>query len=169
MVLSIYTRLYIAVWERVGLRVNLRASSLGSSIFDLNPPMVVYIFTRLTHHAYKVANCNSGLPVVGCEIPWKDNSLISRQIGDFSIYPARACLFSGKPGESFWINPIFLSGALVLINRRVNSGEPGETGTGGGCDKYEKSASFLFEVSCSQRRVPDLPTTNPNLFTWRAE
>jgi len=40
-----------------------------------------------------------------------------------------------------------------LINRRVNSGEPGETGRGGGRKKIKKSASFLFEVSCSQRRV----------------
>jgi len=39
-----------------------------------------------------------------------------------------------------------------LINRRVNSGEPGETGTGGRTKQIEKSASFLFEVSCSQRR-----------------
>ena len=36
--------------------------------------------------------------VVGCKIPCKENSLISPGIGDFSIYPARACLFSGKPG-----------------------------------------------------------------------
>ena len=39
-----------------------------------------------------------GQAVVGCKIPWKENSLISRGIGDFSIYPARARLFSGKPG-----------------------------------------------------------------------
>jgi len=36
--------------------------------------------------------------VVGCKISWKENSLISRGIGDFSIYPARARLFGGKPG-----------------------------------------------------------------------
>ena len=39
-----------------------------------------------------------GRHVVGCKIPRKENSLISRGIGDFSIYPARARLFSGKPG-----------------------------------------------------------------------
>jgi len=38
------------------------------------------------------------LDVVGCKISRKENSLISRGIGDFLNYPARACLFSGIPG-----------------------------------------------------------------------
>jgi len=46
----------------------------------------------------RVLVCGVVLVVVGCKIPCKENSLISRGIGDFSIYPARACLFSGKPG-----------------------------------------------------------------------
>ena len=39
-----------------------------------------------------------------------------------------------------------------MINHRVNLGEPGEIGRGGGAKKFKKSASFIFEVSCSQRR-----------------
>jgi len=75
---------------------------------------------------------------------------LKRKLVDFSsnrrfFYLPGACLpFSGKPGYSFLINPIFLSGALVLINRRVNSGEPGETGTGGAHKSNRKIGEFSF-------------------------
>jgi len=92
--------------------------------------------------------------VVGCKIPCKENSLISRGIGDFSIYPARACLFSGQPGKKVAIYPIFFIRSACFdpssSQPRVNPGKQ-EGGGGGGRDK-EKSATFLFEVSCSQRR-----------------
>jgi len=39
--------------------------------------------------------------------------------------------FRVNPAKVFFINPIFLSGALDLINRRVNSGEPGKQERGG--------------------------------------
>jgi len=61
--------------------------------------------------------------VAGCKLPWKENSLISRGIGDFVIYLARAPLFFGSIRLNVSINPkFFLSGAPVLINRRVNLG-----------------------------------------------
>jgi len=48
------------------------------------------------------------------------------------------------------INPFFLSGAPVLIHRRVNIGST-RGNRKGGSEKNQTSASFLFEVSCSQR------------------
>jgi len=64
--------------------------------------------------------------------------LISRGIGDISIYPARACLFSGKPGEKFQSTQFLKSGALVLLIVGSSSGKPGETGKGGGGAKKIK-------------------------------
>jgi len=46
---------------------------------------------------YGFLDCRWSCTIVGCKITWRENSLISRGIGDFSIYPARACIFSGKP------------------------------------------------------------------------
>ena len=81
--------------------------------------------------------------VVGCKIPWKENSLISRTIGDFSIYPARACFFSGKPGWKFQSTQFVLSGALI-INGRVNLGSTRGNRKGGGCKKIKKIGEFSF-------------------------
>jgi len=90
--------------------------------------------------------------VVGCKIPWTENSLISRGIGDFSIYPARACLFWVHLAKS-WNQPdFFYPERLFLIHRGVNLGWTRGNGKGGGAKKIETSASFLFEVSCSPRR-----------------
>jgi len=72
----------------------------------------------------------------------------------FSNYPARACLFSGKPGLQFQSTQFSLSGALVFTIVGSTSDKPGETGRGG-AKINEKSANFLFEVSCSQRRDED--------------
>jgi len=70
-------------------------------------------------------------PVVGCKIPWKENSLISRGIGDFFIYPARARLFRVNPASSFNQPVFFYPARLFWSIVGSTSGEPGETGRGG--------------------------------------
>jgi len=77
--------------------------------------------------------------------------LISREIGDFSIYPARARFFRVNPAKSFNQPDYFYPERLFPSIIGSTSGEPGETGRGGR-KQNQKSASFLFEVSCSQRR-----------------
>jgi len=60
--------------------------------------------------------------------------------------------FRVNPAKKLQSTQFFLSGAPVLIHRPVNLGlTRGNRKGGGGADK-KKSATFLFEVSCSQRR-----------------
>ena len=60
--------------------------------------------------------------------------------------------FRVNPAKSFNHPNFFYPERLFLSIVGSASGRPGETGRGGG-KKIEKSASFLFEVSCSQRRL----------------
>jgi len=59
--------------------------------------------------------------------------------------------FRVNPAKSFDQPNLFYPERLFLSIIGSASGEPGETGRGGR-KKIKKSASFLFEVSCSQRR-----------------
>jgi len=52
--------------------------------------------------------------------------------------------FRVNPAKLFESTRFLLSGALVLINRRVNLGEPGETGTGGGALNKSKNRRVFF-------------------------
>jgi len=63
--------------------------------------------------------------------------LISRGIGDFSVYPARACLFSDKPGETFQ------STRFLVIRSACFDQSSGETGRGGR-KKNKKIGVFSF-------------------------
>jgi len=60
--------------------------------------------------------------------------------------------FRVNPAKSFNQPNFFNPGRLFLSIVGSTTGEPGETGRGG-AKKIEKSASFLFEVSRSQRRL----------------
>jgi len=125
-------------------------------------PRLVRVFVLETERGlataevtHRISGANTPSPVVGCKIPWKENSLISRAIGDFFSYPDARSPFFGSTRQKVSINPfVFLSGAPVLINRRVNLGLTRGNRDGGGAKKIENSAisaSFFFEVSCSQR------------------
>jgi len=92
--------------------------------------------------------CDSGVfihPVfvVGCKIPWKDNSLISRGIGDFFIYPARACLFWGKPGKKFQSTHFLYPERLFYQSSGQPRVTPGETGRGGSAKKNKNRRVFF--------------------------
>jgi len=64
--------------------------------------------------------------------------------------------FRVKTRLNVLIQPIFLIRSACFDpssgQSRVNPGKQ-EGGGGGGAKKIKKSASFLFEVSCSQRRM----------------
>jgi len=81
--------------------------------------------------------------VVSCKIPWKENSLISRGIGDFSIHPARTPLFSGKPGYSFNQPVFFIRSARFDQSSGQPRVSPGKQG-GGGSRKKRKIGEFSF-------------------------
>jgi len=113
---------------------------------------------------------------------------LKRKLVDFAwnrrfFYLPGACSpFFGYTRLIVLINPIFLSGAPVLINHPVSLGltrgnrkggggaktkKKGEKGGGGRRGKKnEKSACFLFEASCSQRQMVSvwggLLHVNPN-------
>ena len=70
----------------------------------------------------------------------------------FSMYPARARLFRVNPANSFNQPDSFFRSACFDQSSgqpRVNPGKQ----KGGGAKKIKISASFLFEVSCSQLRI----------------
>jgi len=68
--------------------------------------------------------------------------LISRGIGDFSIYPARARLFRVNPAKSF-INPIFfIRSACFDLSSGQSRVHPGKQEGGGGAKKIKKIGEF---------------------------
>jgi len=81
--------------------------------------------------------------------------LISRGFGDFSIYPARARFFRVNPAKSFNQPDFFIRSACFDPSSGQTRENPGKQ-EGGGAKKIKKSASFLFEVSCSQRRQEEV-------------
>ena len=113
-----------------------------------------YNKTPSTYHSYNLWWCDGRhTPVVGCKISWKENSLISRKVGPPCYVPG-ACspFFRVNPANSVNQPDFFYPECLFWSINGSTSGEPGETGRGGGAKKIITSASFLFEVSCSQRR-----------------
>ena len=87
---------------------------------------------------------------------WLKDS-VKRKLVDFAwnrrfFYLPGACsFFLGEPGYKFRSTLFFYPERLFWSIVGSTSGEPGETGRGG-AKKIKKSASFLFEASCSQRR-----------------
>jgi len=83
--------------------------------------------------------------VVGCTIPWKENWLISRGFGDFFYLPgACSIFFRVNPAKSFNQPDFFYPERLFWSIIGSNSGEPGETGRGGGAKKIKKIGEFPF-------------------------
>jgi len=92
--------------------------------------------------------------VVGCKKPWKENSLISRRIGDFFYLPGAFLTFFGLPGYKFQSTQFFYPERLFSSIVGSASGKPGETGRGG-CKKNQKIGEFSFQGILQ-------PTTDPS-------
>jgi len=94
---------------------------------------------------------NFASSVVGCMIPWKKTRWFRVESAIFLFTRRVLAFFRVNPAKSF-NQPNFLNLGRLFISIVVSSsGKPGETGRGD-ANKIEKSVSFLFEVSCSQRR-----------------
>jgi len=104
---------------------------------------------------------------------WLQDTL-KRKLVDFA-WNRRFFLFNRRVLAFFRVNPLkVLINPIVFIRSACfdqSSGQPRVTPgkqEGGGRKKIQKSASFLFEVSCSQRRVFSLDASFVLLATASA-
>jgi len=81
--------------------------------------------------------------VVGCKMPWKENSLISRGFGDFLFTRRVLAFFRVNPAKSVNQPDCFYPARLFLSIVGSTSGKPGETGRGG-ARKKSKSRRVFF-------------------------
>jgi len=92
------------------------------------------------------------------QVPVKENSLISSHFEDVFIFRRVLPSFMWTR-LTVLLNPfLFHPDGLVLINRRGNLGLTREKEKEHARIPLKKSASFLFEVFCSQQRLCDLPS-----------